>query len=96
MQTTEITSQLANEATDKEKQKIAVINALYQIGGYGNSEQIAKATQGLTSVDVSRRTSELEKEGRLIVTPVALKNDNNRLCAIYRLPHVKTITLQVA
>lgn len=96
METQQITSRLANEATDKERQKIAVINALYEIGGYGNSEQIAKATNGLTSVDVSRRTSELEKEGRLIATPIALKNSNDRLTTLYRLPHITQITLQVA
>lgn len=98
MQTTEITSRLANEQSDKEALKTRIIDALYNIGGCGNSEQIEKAINDphITSVEVSRRTSELEREGRLIATPYALRNDNNRLCTLYRLPHITQITLRVA
>lgn len=92
------TSLLANEATDKEKLKIRIINALYSMGGCGNSEQIEKAIAdpNVTSVDVSRRMSELEREERVLATPYALKNDNNRLCTLYRLPHVTQITINLS
>lgn len=93
-ETTTITSRLANEQVDKEAQSQKIEQALRELGGFGNSEDIADRS-GLDRIAVSRRTKEMERNGRIIATQFAKRNRSNNLCCCYRLPEVTTIQFTV-